>query len=219
MKSNNRTIKHSNNFKSMKHVLVFSLFAFPFSLASLAAPSYWAAAYAQAAKADKSGGTQLDNYSGYYCTVETAYDLFGGAKTIKAVTDYFVNNYDTAKEDIEFESALYGGGAAAAGVLGSSLKEYDHGQYAFNSTYGDTLAGLGSAYLAILLYETDAVKEVYVMSSDADELANGNAYFNDADPTTTGSHGSWATVPEPTSAMLFLLGLAGLALNRRRAQA
>ena len=34
--------------------------------------------------------------------------------------------------------------------------------------------------------------------------------------SATQADGAWATVPEPTTALLMLLGVAGLALRRRR---
>jgi len=202
----------------MKRTTLFTssllLLTFSFAPQVHAAPSYWAAAYTDAAKADKSGGAALTSYSGYYCTVETATALFGG-NTVDYVTAYFANNYASGVSALKTESAKYPG-AGPAGALGLSLVEYDHGQYALNSTYGDSLASFGSAYLAVLLYSTGDAKEFRVMSGDATELANGNAYFNDDGFSSSGTAGAWTTVPEPTSGLLVLLGLAGMALKRRR---
>jgi len=182
---------------------------------AFAMPStHWAAAYTKAAKADTSGGAQEGYYSGYYCTAETAQALFG-VQTVADVTAYFVDNFDKGVQQLKDESAKYGTGAGAAGELGRSLSGYDHGQYVLNTTYGDSLAAFGSAYLAVLIYDNDAIQEVRVMSSGVMELANGNAYFSDADPTTICTFGAWTTVPEPTSGLLMLLGMAGLALRRR----
>jgi len=184
---------------------------------ALADPSYWAAAYTEAAKSDKSGGTAVARYSGYYCSVEAAAQMFEGNDTVATLTDYFANtkNFKAGWKALEDAS---GTGAGAVGRLGASLIEYDHEQYALNSTYGESLADFGSSYLAVLVYDDINNPQFRVMASDADELsAYGNAYFSDDGFSSSGDVGAWKTIPEPTSALLMLLGVAGLALRRRRA--
>ena len=47
---------------------------------------------------------------------------------------------------------------------------------------------------------------------------DGEGYVNALDYTTAGQAGSnWQAIPEPTSGLLLLLGVAGLALKRKRA--
>jgi len=193
----------------MKNIILS--IAMAFAGVVLAAPSYWAAAYTEAATADKSGGTAVANYSGYYFSKAAAVSLFNGSD-VAYLTDYFAGNLEASVLLIRTSMAT---GAGSVSELGVSLKEYDHGQYVLNSTYGDSLATYGRDFLALLLYSTDSVREFRVMSGDATEIANGNAYFNDDGFSSSGTSGAWTTVPEPTSGMLLLIGFASLALRRR----
>ena len=59
----------------------------------------------------------------------------------------------------------------------------------------------------------DADGNVFTSTTKAGVLAQANSTPNLA----FGTGGSWEAVPEPTSGLLMLLGVAGLALRRRRA--
>ena len=58
---------------------------------------------------------------------------------------------------------------------------------------------------------TSAVKPVTALETGTATIGFGNQ------ATATQAAGAWAAVPEPTSGLLMLLGMAGLALRRRRA--
>ena len=58
---------------------------------------------------------------------------------------------------------------------------------------------------------TSATKAVTALETGAANIAFGSL------KTATTTAGNWVAVPEPTSGLLMLVGLAGLALRRRRA--
>ena len=88
-------------------------------------------------------------------------------------------------------------------------------------------------------YSASDTFEVYAVIFDAGSVADANNYFMTASKagniaangananfsfgtfasqvSTAGSSGGWVAVPEPTSGLLMLLGMASLALKRKRA--
>ena len=82
-----------------------------------------------------------------------------------------------------------------------------------------------TAYAAILITYTDADGKQWVLENTAtasisdlgaDATVNNLARYNGG-VNANGQIASWTAVPEPTSGLLMIVGLAGLALRRRRA--
>ena len=106
-----------------------------------------------------------------------------------------------------------------AAVIGK-VKGSDEGAYSF--TYGATGTPKNGDVLTVLFKDTDgkysqltymddsAVTDTYTVSG-----LSGDSSVLSSFAFATG--GNFQTVPEPTSGLLMLLGVAGLALRRRRA--
>ena len=99
----------------------------------------------------------------------------------------------------------------------------------FTDSAGDTWKVGDTAYAAMILtYTDDAGKDYYIANigsytweADDDGELKGFGTSKFGDPNNT-ALGGWnvaqpSSVPEPTSGLLLLLGVAGLALRRRRA--
>ena len=109
----------------------------------------------------------------------------------------------------------------------------DSGSYADATLSGKQLTGLAAAdngtQLALILVDTtynkwgSAQGAIAGISDDPPLNANpiaftdGKGFDPDWDSTTLQINSTLQAVPEPTSGLLLLLGVAGLALRRRRA--
>ena len=118
---------------------------------------------------------------------------------------------------------------AQVGKLSSGVGSMQ-GSYKYNSTVAggalwDAASGdLGREYYMVIKYNDGTKDYTYtssaVASSGLSDTATGSLSFtfNDSVTDVAGTKNAWvSSVPEPTSAMLMLVGLAGLALRRRRA--
>jgi len=130
--------------------------------------------------------------------------MFNDNDTVGGVTAYIANNFTASR------TAL--GNAEAATALPQSYWDTFGGQYVFKDNFLSGTA-LGD-YLAVVLYENGVDQAVRIFGN-ADWTGDSVAF----DSQAGGMVGGWtaaAIVPEPTSGLMLLLGLAGLALKRKR---
>lgn len=166
----------------------------------------YAAVTTEGALGEDSGDTTL--YSAYLCTVEAARTYFGGNSGYAGITTYL-------KDEANFQSGV---SQIAAGGIKFDTYEYDLGEYSYVKYFlqGELTDG---DYIALALYAGAGVDYFRVFESVLS--GDGGLVFDPA--IGAGSASAWTPVgtpspaPEPTSALLMLIGAAGLALRRKRA--
>ena len=113
------------------------------------------------------------------------------------------------------------GGSNAANAGGSATGKYTN--KATVSAPKDTAVANTAYYAAIITtFGTGDAMKYYAEKASVTTGDDGNASFSAGIgklDSATAAAGAWTTasVPEPTSGLLMLLGIAGLALRRRRA--
>ena len=109
--------------------------------------------------------------------------------------------------------------------VGSMQGSYDYTSTVAGGALWDAASGdLGREYYMVIKYNDGTKDYTYtssaVASSGLSDTAMGSLSFTFSDSVTdvVGTKNAWvSSVPEPTSGLLMLVGLAGLALRRRRA--
>jgi len=77
--------------------------------------------------------------------------------------------------------------------------------------------GKGNEYLYLSASNQKQISTTQDTTLAASVFASSKTYVGEQTSFTTGGAGWYSSVPEPTSGLLLLLGMAGLALRRRRA--
>ena len=161
------------------------------------AETTWALLNTDPADSSDTTGGYADSYKAYLCTKAAAADLFGGNDNYSDITAYLSENH------VNY----------ASGMTALDAYKFDEGQYSFSKYF--VPGTLGSEYIAVVAYAGGAADMFRVFES----AASGGSLTFDPDVTEGGRAGAWTTaapIPEPTSGLLLLLGVAGLALRRRR---
>ena len=157
-----------------------------------------------------SGSKAASGYTVYLINGATALE------TIAAAIDGTTGAFD-ANQTWVYGSAATDNNKGRVSELTTTTDKLTRGtKYDFSVLMIDTAAEGGPKYMVSDTFAQKAYKvgddEAMAISFGADALG-ANALTYDSSTAANG----WAAVPEPTSGLLMLLGMAGLALRRRRA--
>jgi len=164
---------------------------------------------------------------------QNQWTLNDGSKAAAGFTVYLINgatSLETIAAAINSTTGAFD--ADQTWVFGSSVTTGSKGKVAELTTTTDKLTRGTSYDFSLLMIDATAEGGPKYMVSDT---FNQTAYLSGTDEATSMAFGAdslganaltynatsaangWAAVPEPTSGLLMLLGMAGLALRRRRA--
>ena len=154
--------------------------------------------YADATKASEGVAVYLID-AAKWSTIETA--IMGGS-----------TSFTTSDAGILAVGATTGSkGAVSGGTATSSAltagTSYDFAYLVFDTREPSDVKYFASATLTKAAYDT----------ADATYYESQSIAFAAAAYSNSGLSGGWQSVPEPTSGLLLVLGMAGLALRRKRA--
>lgn len=169
-----------------------------------------------------------------------------GALTVPAGTANLAATYGASASLYIIDSATYTALTdAIAGMSGNDASKYIYNQFSketasvksstfskgANTLTDTTVYGKGDTAYAVVIYTAFDSKDKDALGNftgDQYYIANAGSWTFESDTSKTmanmgtslggsGDSISWQAVPEPTSGLLLLLGVAGLALRRKRA--
>ena len=153
-----------------------------------------------------------------------------GSSTTKATgyTAFFLSTVDMFNGETQLvkgysleaaTASLAAGDISFLETYATSSKALSNGSGAATATTQASNGQSWTGYLVILDGTLESAEYAYITSTatKATGATGGQATLMFASNPGTQTAGNWYAVPEPTSGLLMLVGLAGLALRRRRA--
>lgn len=122
----------------------------------------------------------------------------------------------TSVTDLAADAAKYG--EMTSGTIVKAGRGYSAGPF---SASIDSISKTSADVFFVIVSGEDA-SEYYYVKADLSALvyegsdSSPGKYLTTADALLAGTQGSFQSIPEPTGAMLVLLGVAGLALRRKQ---
>lgn len=183
--------------------LIIALSAIGMAVVANAASAMWMSGNLN----DPTGAVANKNVTAYLWVIDAAtYDTFAANTTGTAMSDAVYAAYGSKRGDAYASATTTKKGIAN---LTDDSKSYGEG----NSAYAAILYIYGSG--DDLQYMGNVGKLTFESALDAESEAMGSFLLGNTSSATP----AWSTAaaPEPTSGLLLLLGMAGLALKRKRA--
>ena len=151
------------------------------------------------------GATAQSGLSWYFIStaVVDQGDLLTALRGTGSIADYSVLASGTTGSDGKIAKELF--------TADSSLVQSDGKMYAYFAIFSDDDKSLYLSAASSVAANTAGGQ------ADFSASLNTSKVLRDIDGTTAYGSAGWYAVPEPTSGLLMLLGMAGLALRRRRA--
>ena len=150
----------------------------------------------------------------------SAAELYGYDTGSYAPSSYLIYAFDTSALNRDNAITQFSVADFTNLSLGFAADDYDSGE-AVGTITGYANGAAVNAYLVIFNSDdTATATQMYVSAVETSSIgAAGQSAYPSFDLSSTASAGNWTAVavPEPTSGLLLLLGMAGLALKRKRA--